>query len=122
MAETHEGGSLCGPVRYRVVGKPIEVMICHCTLCQRRTESAFGMSTYFDEKDVEFTRGVLKTYEYRSDESHRWVKMEFCPTCGTTLTWTGEKFPGGRGIAGGTYDDPNWFTPQVHVWTRSAQH
>lgn len=42
--------------------------------------------------------------------------------CGTTLTWTAEKFPGGRGIAGGAYGDPNWFTPQVHVWTRSAQH
>jgi hypothetical protein len=103
MAEIHEGGCLCGAARYRVVGNPIEVMICHCTLCQRRTGSAFGMSTYFEENNVEFTRGVLKTYEYHSDESKRWVKMEFCPTCGTTLTWTAEKFPGGRGIAGGTY-------------------
>lgn len=122
MAEIHEGGCLCGAVRYRVVGNPIEALICHCTLCQRRTGSAFGISIYFDEKDVAITHGVLNTYEYRSDESHRWIKTEFCPTCGTTVTWTAEELPGGRGIAGGTFDDPNWFTISRHYWTRSAQH
>jgi hypothetical protein len=79
------------------------------------------VSAYFDEKNVEIISGVLKTYEYRSDESHRWIKTEFCPTCGTTVTWTAEAFPGARGIAGGTFDDPNWLKLKSHVWTRSAQ-
>jgi hypothetical protein len=120
MAEIHEGGCLCGSVRYRIVGNPIIAGVCHCTLCKRRTGSAFGMSAYFDEAAVEITRGGLKTYEYRSDESNRWVKTEFCPTCGTTVTWTGEPIPGRRGIAVGTFDDPNWIKPQRHAWTRSA--
>ena len=61
MAEIHEGGCLCRAVRYRVVGKPIEAMICHCTLCQRRTGMRLGCRTYFNEKDVEFTwRGDSK--------------------------------------------------------------
>jgi len=124
MAEIHEGGCLCGAVRYRVVGKPDPALtgVCHCTLCQRRTGSAFGISVYFNAVDVEIMQGVLKTYEYRSNESHRWVKGEFCSTCGTTGTWTGEVVPGNRGIAGGTFDDPNWFSLRVHTWTRSAQH
>jgi hypothetical protein len=29
-------------------------------------------------------------------------------------------FPESRLIAVGTFDDPNWITPEVHVWTRSA--
>ncbi len=95
--------------------------VCHCTSCQRRIGSAFGVSAYFDEKNVEIISGVLKTYEYRSDESHRWIKTEFCPTCGTTVTWTAEAFHGARGIAGGTFDDPNWLKLKSHVWTRSAQ-
>jgi hypothetical protein len=35
--------------------------------------------------------------------------------------WTAERRPGVRGIAGGTFDDPNWFRIQRHIWTRSAQ-
>jgi hypothetical protein len=80
------------------------------------------MYTYFDESVVEIMSGVRKTYEYRSDESSRWIKMEFCPTCGTTVTWTAEWSPGTRAIAAGTFDDPNWVKPTVHVWTQSALH
>ena len=122
MAETHEGGCLCGAVRYRVTGDQYVAGICHCTFCQRRTGSALGIVVYFDEKDVEILRGTLNTYEHRSDESHRWLRLEFCPTCGTTVTWTAEVLPGARGIAGGTFDDPNWLKLERHGWTRSAQH
>jgi len=122
MAETHEGGCLCGALRYRVTGKPDIALVCHCKLCQRLSGSAFGISAYFAEQDVEITSGVPNTYEYRSDESNRWIRTEFCPTCGTTVTWTLEAVPGGRGIAGGTLDDPNWLTITRHYWTRSAQH
>jgi hypothetical protein len=122
MAEVHEGGCLCRTVRYRVVGDPKVAGVCHCTFCKRRTGSAFGLSAYFDDASVQVTSGVLRTYEYRSDESSRWLKTEFCPTCGTTVTWTAELIPGGRGIAAGTFDDPNWIKPSAHVWTRSALH
>src|SRR5262245_629700 len=109
MANTHEGSCLCGAVRYRVVRNPTVAAVCHCTSCQHRTGSAFGISVVFAERDVEILKGNLKTYEHRSDESGRWVKMEFCPTCGTTVTATAEAFPGTRIITGGTFDDPNWF-------------
>jgi hypothetical protein len=76
---------------------------------------------YFDEKDVAITQGNLSTYEHHSDESHRWLRLAFCPTCGTTVTITAEFLPGRRGIMGGTLDDPNWLTLKRHYWTRSAQ-
>ena len=71
MADTHEGGCLCGAVRYRVSNVPMVTAACHCTFCQRRTGSAFGIVLYFREQDVEIMRGELKTYEHRSDESNR---------------------------------------------------
>ena len=89
---------------------------------QANDGSAFAIPTYFDEGAVQITSGVLKAYECHSDESNHWLKFEFCPTCGTTVTWTAELLPGGRGIAGGTFDDPNWVTPPVHFWTRTALH
>jgi hypothetical protein len=122
MVDIHEGGCLCGAVRYRVVGTQYLAGICHCTFCQRRTGSALGIVAYFDEKDVEIIRGTLSTYEHQSDESHRWLRIEFCPRCGTTTSITAEFAPGHRGIMGGTLDDPNWLTIKRHYWTRSAQH
>ena len=118
----HEGGCACGIVRYRVRNNPFRTSVCHCKACQRRTGSAFGVGIYFKEQDFELLRGELKPYRFRSDESGRWLSMEFCTNCGTTVTWTAEVFPGGRGIAGGTFDDTSWLKIDRHVWTRSAHH
>jgi len=120
MSEIHEGKCLCGSVRYRVTNSPALCAACHCTFCQHRTGSAFGISVYFADKDVEFLSGSLKSYQYHSDESGRWLRTEFCSECGTTVTWTAEALPGHRGIAGGTFDNPNWFHIDRHAWTRSA--
>ena len=94
MPDIHEGGCLCGKVRYRVLGDPRHSGVCHCAFCKRRTGSAFGISVYFDEAAVQITSGLLKTYEYRSDESNRWIRAEFWPNCGTTVTATAEWAPG----------------------------
>ena len=93
--QIHEGGCLCGAVRYRAKNEPVRRAVCHCRSCQRRTGSAFGIGAYFDETDVEL-HGTLRTYEHRSDESGRWLKMQFCPNCGSTVTWTLELYPGTR--------------------------
>ena len=117
----HEGGCFCGAVRYRVSGEPFRANICHCTNCQKRTGSSFGISTYFKEEQVEFNDAERKLYRFESDESGRFGNMEFCANCGSTVTWTAEFFPGARGIAGGSFDDPNWFEIRNHGWVRSAQ-
>jgi hypothetical protein len=120
-SDVHEGGCLCGAVRYRVRGQPVVGLVCHCTFCQRRTGAAFAVLGYFEDCDVEFNRGRRTVYEHRSDESGRWLRTEFCPVCGTTVTHTAERRPELRGIAGGTFDDPGWLTIERHIWVRSAR-
>jgi hypothetical protein len=122
VSSLREGGCACGAVRYRTTGAPLRTSICHCKSCQRRTGSAFGVNVYFKDDDFQVTRGALKSYQYRSDESERWLKMEFCPACGTTVSWTLEVVPGGRGVAAGTFDDTSWLKIERHAWTRSKQH
>jgi hypothetical protein len=121
MDNMHEGGCLCGSVRYRVQGEPAIGMVCHCRFCQRRLATAFAMIAYFAENQVEMLQGELSTYEHRSDETSRWLRLQFCPRCGTTICHTAEARPGFRGIAAGTFDDPDWFKIERHIWTRSAR-
>ena len=121
MNQTHEGGCACGDVRYRVRGPAEICQICHCRFCQRRVGSAFATVAYFDERNVEVTQGNLTEYEHRSDESGRWLKMQFCSRCGTTVTHTVQMRPGLRAIAVATFDDPEWLPIQRHIWVQSKR-
>lgn len=121
MTEIHNGGCACGAVRYRVTGKPAVGLVCHCRFCQRRLSSAFAVIAYFDAQAVEFTHGEPAEIEHRSDVSGRWLRMKFCSTCGTTVSHTAEVRPGMRAIAAGTFDEPDWFEIDRHIWVRSKR-
>ncbi len=117
--DTHHGGCACGAVRYAVHTKPVLGTVCHCRFCQRRLASAFAVMASFPEDSVEILQGQLLTREHHSDVSGRWLRMEFCPTCGTTICHTAELRPGLRTIAAGTFDEPGWFTIDRHIWVQS---
>jgi hypothetical protein len=121
VPESHAGGCVCGEVRYVVRGIPVFGLVCHCRFCQRRLASAFAVIAFFDEQHIEFVTGKLAEYEHRSDESGRWLRMAFCPSCGTTVSHTAEVRPGMRAIAAGTFDDPDWFAVDRHIWVQSKR-
>jgi hypothetical protein len=116
-----EGGCQCGAVRYRTTGTPVRTMACHCSTCKLRTGAAYGIGVYFNELDVEFLQGEMSKYRFESGTSGRWLQNEFCNQCGATVTWTLEMRPGLLGIAGGSFDNPNWYDIEGHIWTRSAR-
>jgi hypothetical protein len=122
MSEVHEGGCVCGAIRYRVKGEPQTAYVCHCTFCQKRTGSAFAVIVWFEEENVELMGNGPTIYEHRVDENNRWFRLHFCNRCGTTVMATVERRPSRRLIMVGTLDDPNWVKLDRHIWTRSAQH
>ena len=115
------GGCVCGAVRYRVQGKPVLGTVCHCKFCQRRLASAFAVLATFEEKHVEMLQGETRECLHRSDVSGRWLRMNFCPACGTTVSHRTEFRPGMHTIAAGTFDDPGWFRIDRHIWVQSKQ-
>jgi hypothetical protein len=106
---THEGGCLCGGIRYSVKTPPMRVTICHCRFCQRATGSAFLVEPIFGKSDFNVTSGEPKTYQHRSAGSGKMVDVHFCSRCGTKLFLSFERFAEVVGVYGGTFDDPNWF-------------
>jgi hypothetical protein len=123
-SQTHEGGCLCGQVRYRTVAEPVRVTICHCTFCQRLTGSAFLVEPIFKKEDIVFSGIAPRVYHHQSDTSGKRVSINFCGRCGTTLYLDLERFPDILGVCGGTFDDPNWFDRSSakcrHIFTRSS--
>jgi hypothetical protein len=118
----HEGGCLCGHIRYRTVGSPNIAGVCHCRYCQIRGGSAFGVLVYFDEDKVSVTSGNLSDYSFISESGFSWDN-KFCPKCGTTVFMRLEVFENQVGIAGGTFDPPTfWYDLSGEVFTRSKAH
>lgn len=105
---THEGGCLCGAIRYETRGEPVRVTICHCRFCQRATGGGPMTNANFELSALTVTRGEPKVYDHRSEGSGKLVHIHFCPDCGTKLYMTFERFPGFAGLYAGTFDDPSW--------------
>lgn len=78
--DPHEGGCLCGRIRYRVRRLPTDVVHCHCSLCQRASGAFFVTWATVDLRDFELIQGEPATY--RSSPT---AKRLFCAECGSKL-------------------------------------
>ncbi|WP_460452351.1 GFA family protein [Alsobacter sp. SYSU BS001988] len=120
------GGCLCGGLRYRTISHPLRVTICHCRFCQRATGSAYMVEPIFRLQDLTVNGGEPAVFKTTSQGSGKWVKVHFCPTCGTKLFLSFERFPDVYGVYAGTFDDPNWFAigPEnsKHIFISAARH
>src|ERR1700730_17216899 len=93
LALPSEGGCQCGEIRYRLVGEPVWLAVCHCNECKRQSGGVFGMSLRMQKADVELIKGQPKCCT-RPADSGNLVACYFCGTCGNRL-WHG---PGPRGF------------------------
>jgi hypothetical protein len=98
-------------------GEPSFVVACHCTECQRRTGSVFGVSAYFAKTQIT-PGGTSKTY-IRDGQDGRKLHIRFCPDCGTSVYWEAEFRPGHIGVAVGAFADPHFPAPVRSVWEQS---
>ena len=71
----------------------------------------------FRPEQVTFT-GKATTWS-RTAQSGNVVTFNFCPTCGSTVYWESESFPGYVIVAIGNFADPNFPAPTVSVWEES---
>ncbi|MFB9912965.1 GFA family protein [Rhizobium paknamense] len=102
---SYTGGCQCGAVRFRLNGKPKDVSICHCRMCQKAFGNYFAPFASCHPADVEWTRGAPKHFA-----SSNFVTRGFCADCGTPLTY---EAPDGLSLAAGAFDDPAALPPTV---------
>lgn len=120
----HDGGCLCGMLRYETTGAPLWVTVCYCRFCQHATGSDHMVEPIFERDTVRFTTGEAAIFTLPSKGSGKDVHVHFCAACGTKLALTFARWPDRLGIYAGTFDDPQWFdmTPQntKHIFAGEA--
>jgi hypothetical protein len=107
----------CGQLHLAIEGEPSRISMCHCLECQRRTGAVISNQARFRREQATF--GGKATVWMRRAESGNAVTFHFCPTCGSTLYWESEGFPGYVVVAIGNFGDPNFPAPTIAVWEES---
>jgi hypothetical protein len=111
-AERHEGGCLCGAVRYTVDGPMRDVVVCHCSRCRRMHGH---VAAYSDCPSAQLTiddpQDNLRWY--LADERAR----GFCARCGSSLFWRSDNTPDQTSVAAGSIDEPTGLRTVAHIFT-----
>lgn len=92
----------------------MRISICHCTECQRRTGSVFGVQARFPRECVAID-GESRAW-VRTGDSGGVITTHFCPTCGSTLHWAIDREPELVGVAVGAFADPGFPAPMFAVY------
>jgi len=109
----------CGGLTATAGGEPAATHLCACHECQRRSGSAFSYAGVYPEDAV--TVAGPSTRFRQTRDSGRWVELAFCPTCGVTVFWRVEAFPGMIGIQAGCFADADFPAPKRLFWA-SQRH
>ena len=116
-SESHEGGCLCGAIRYLVLGPPESSTHCHCRSCQRAVGAAFATWCAAKSENFKLTKGEIKICETSPG-----VERGFCGNCGTSLTYVARSQVGGQDwsdkvwFLAPTLDDPSIASPTSHAY------
>jgi hypothetical protein len=104
----------CGQLNLTIEGEPSQISMCHCLECQRRTGAVMSNQARF--RRAQITVDGKATTWTRKGESGGTLAFHFCPTCGSTVYFEHDAFPGIVGVATGNFADPNFSPPTIAFW------
>lgn len=120
MSEKHEGGCLCGAIRYSFEGDPLFAGNCHCSDCQKWHGAAYFPAMGIPEENFTL-EGELKFFDKPGDSGKN-VSHGFCPNCGSSVLNRPEFAPHLVILSAATLDDASLYQPMGDFFTDSAQH
>jgi len=110
----HEGGCLCGKVRFRVTAESLDSGYCHCRMCQRNSGAPTVAWATFPVESFTWSAAVPAIYA-----SSAQAKRSFCPTCGSYLMFSSIESPQEISLNVASFDTPEVFPPRKHIFVES---
>ena len=117
------GTCLCGTVTYELLGEPLGMAHCHCSMCRKIHGTPFA--TYLSVNGLRWLSGEDHITSYESSpDFHRC----FCDQCGSVLPESsgGSSATGNHDsndhyyVPAGALTDPISIRPESHIFTSSA--
>jgi len=106
-----EGSCFCGAIKFETNTVARRVTHCHCIHCRRLSGAPFLTYAEFKTGDFTFTAGTPARFNTRPE-----VTRQFCPQCGTQLTYLDREYPHLIHVTIGSFDQPERLVPQDHIW------
>ncbi len=117
-----DGHCLCGNITYTCsTEEPILTGICHCSDCQRQAGTAYSTIVGVPRAALQISGDSLKVYDTVGEDRGAIAHRHFCGNCGSPIVSLLDDMPDLAFIKAGTLSNASWLTPQMDVWTRSAQ-
>src|ERR1700733_1930164 len=110
----HEGGCLCGKVRFRVNLPLIDSGYCHCRMCQRN--SGAPAVAWVSVGTAGFSWLSKDPCIYKSS-AH--AMREFCDKCGSYIAFRSNERTEVISINTSCFDEPERFPPRKHIFVDS---
>jgi hypothetical protein len=107
----HDGGCLCGKVRFRVTAPPVESGYCHCRMCQKNSGAPVVAWAMFPAASFAWIAGEPATYRSSAE-----ARRQFCAACGSYMVFVSDRFPGEVSVNIASFDDPEAFPPVMHIF------
>ena len=107
------GSCLCGDVGYRISGKPLRMVNCHCENCRRARSAAYASNLFVPAKHFRWTRGEKQVVSYRLPGNSSFATA-FCRRCGSDLPRV-SKGEAVVVVPAGTLDGDPGLRPEAHV-------
>ena len=114
MSENHQGGCLCGGLRYEFTAPLQDIAHCHCSTCRR--SSGGIVTTWISVPLTSFRWLAGAPREYASSAT---CTRSFCPTCGAQLTLFTRLSPDSLDVTIATLDEPALAPADRHIWVQS---
>lgn len=108
---------LCQAVQYTLSGPARQMNLCHCTMCQKFSGSAYGAFTRFAAEDLTVESGADMEQTWASSA---WASRVFCKRCGSSLRYVNRNLPQWVFVATGLFDSDPGVRPSQHIFLKDA--
>mgnify|MGYP006152177287 CR=1 FL=1 len=114
MSENHQGGCLCGGLRYEFTAPLQDIAHCHCSTCRRSSGGIVTTWITVPASSFQWLAGTPAQY----DSSASCVRY-FCANCGAQLALVTRLSPQSIDLTIATLDHPEHAPAERHIWTDS---
>lgn len=106
---TYFGQCYCGAIRYKLVGEPKLVSLCHCRDCRRSAGAPAVAWAMYPEEALSLLKGQPKVINLTGT-----AMRSFCADCGSGLFYRNSAvIPGLVDIQTSTLDEPEALPPKL---------